>query len=53
MRWREQYGPIVGFKFRNKTSMVISDFDNLTEAFKDDRFWGRPSNLQVVFSAFF
>jgi len=53
MRWREQYGPIVGFKLGNQTSVVISDFDMLTEAFKDDRFCGRPSNLQEVFSAFF
>jgi len=53
MRWREQYGPIVGFKLGNQTSVVISDFDMLTEAFKDDRFSGRPSNLQEVFSAFF
>jgi len=52
-RWREQYGPIVGFKLGNQTSVVISDFDMLTEAFKDDRFSGRPSNLQEVFSAFF
>jgi len=52
-RWREQYGPIVGFKLGNQTSVVISDFDMLTEAFKDDRFCGRPSNLQEVFSAFF
>merc|ERR1719315_323489 len=53
MRWREQYGPIVGFKLGNQTSVVISDFDMLTEVFKDDRFSGRPSNLQEVFSAFF
>merc|ERR1739844_385717 len=53
MRWREQYGAIVGFKLGNQTSVVISDFDMLTEAFKDDRFCGRPSNLQEVFSAFF
>jgi len=52
-RWREQYGPIVGFKLGNQTSVVISDFDMLSEAFKDDRFCGRPSNLQEVFSAFF
>jgi len=53
MRWRQQYGAIVGFKLGNQTSVVISDFDMLTEAFKDDRFCGRPSNLQEVFSAFF
>merc|ERR1719228_909536 len=53
MRWREQYGPIVGFKLGNQTSVVISDFDMISEAFKDDRFCGRPSNLQEVFAAFF
>jgi len=52
-RWRAEYGPIVGFKLGNQLSVVISDFDMLSEAFKDDRFCGRPANLQEVFSAFF
>ena len=53
MRWRKEYGAIVGFKLGNQLSVVISDFDMLNEAFKDDRFCGRPSNLQEVFAAFF
>ena len=52
-KWRAEYGPIVGFKLGNQLSVVISDFDMLSEAFKDDRFCGRPANLQEVFSAFF
>ena len=51
--WREKYGSIVGFKLGNQTSVVISDFDTLHEVFKDDRYSGRPENLQEVFSAFF
>ena len=51
--WRAAYGSIVGFAFGNQVSVVISDFDLLNEVFKDDRFSGRPSNLQEVFSAFF
>ena len=43
----------MGFKLGNQLSVVISDFDMLNEAFKDDRFCGRPSNLQEVFAAFF
>ena len=52
-KWRAEYGPIVGFKLGNQLSVVISDYDMLSEAFKDDRFCGRPANLQEVFSAFF
>ncbi len=52
-KWRSQYGDIVGFQFGNQVSVVISDFDLLNTVFKDDRFSGRPSNLQEVFSAFF
>ena len=36
MRWWEQHGPIVGSKLGSHTSVVISDFDMLSEAFKDD-----------------
>ena len=51
--WRRRYGDVVGFQLGNQVSVVISDFDILNEAFKDDRFCGRPSNLQEIFSAFF
>lgn len=51
--WRSRFGDIVGFQFGNQTSVVISDFDLLSKVFKDDRFSGRPSNLQEVFAAFF
>ena len=51
--WRSRFGNIVGFQFGNQVSVVISDFDLLSKVFKDDRFSGRPSNLQEVFAAFF
>merc|ERR1711953_523294 len=49
-RWRCQWGDIVGFKMGSELAIVISDFDMLQEAFKDDRFAGRPQNMQTVFS---
>merc|ERR1712110_819103 len=52
-RWRCQWGDIVGFKMGSELAIVISDFDMLQEAFKDDRFAGRPENMQTVFRAFF
>merc|ERR1712061_949079 len=52
-RWRCQWGDIVGFKMGSELAIVISDFDMLQEAFKDDRFAGRPQNMQTVFRAFF
>lgn len=51
--WRRRHGPVVGFRLGNQLSVVISDFDILSAAFKDDRFCGRPANLQEIFSAFF
>jgi len=45
-RWRNTYGPIVGFKLGQQPCIVISDFHMLNEAFKDDRFCGRPTNLK-------
>jgi len=51
--WRRRFGPVVGFRLGSQLSIVISDFDLLNEAFKDDRFCGRPSNLQEIFAAFF
>merc|ERR1712158_240439 len=53
-RWRCQWGDIVGFKMGSELAIVISDFDMLQEAFKDERFAGRPQNTQSsVFRAFF
>ena len=52
-RWRERYGDIVGFKLGDQQCVVINDFDILNEAFKDDRFCGRPKNLQTTFHALF
>jgi len=52
-KWRCQWGDIVGFKMGSELAIVISDFDMLQEAFKDDRFAGRPENMQTVFRAFF
>jgi len=52
-RWRNTYGPIVGFKLGQQPCIVISDFDMLNEAFKDDRFCGRPTNLKDSFHALF
>ena len=52
-KWRSQWGDIVGFKMGGELAIVISDFDILQEAFKDDRFAGRPENMQTVFRAFF
>jgi cytochrome P450 len=51
--WRRRHGSIVGFQLGGQPSVVISDFDVLNEAFKDDRFCGRPANLQEIFAAFF
>lgn len=51
--WRRRHGPAVGFRLGGQLSVVISDFDLLNEAFKDDRFCGRPANLQEIFAAFF
>merc|ERR1712038_1015920 len=50
-RWRCQWGDIVGFKMGSELAIVISDFDMLQEAFKDERFAGRPQSS--VFRAFF
>ena len=52
-KWRQAYGSVVGFRLGSQASVVISDFDLLQEVFKDDRFSGRPANLQEVFAAFF
>jgi len=52
-KWRRQWGDIVGFKMGSELAIVISDFDMLQEAFKDDRFAGRPENLSSVFKAYF
>ena len=52
-KWSKTYGPVVGFNLGGQESVVISDFDILSEVFKDDRYSGRPKNLQEVFSAFF
>ena len=41
-KWRSQWGDIVGFKMGGELAIVISDFEMLQEAFKDDRFSGRP-----------
>ena len=51
--WRKIYGSVVGFQLGSQVSVVISDFEILSEIFKDDRYSGRPENLQEVFSAFF
>jgi len=53
IKWRQQYGSIVGFQLGSQTSIVISDFDLLKKVFKDDNYSGRPQNLREVFSAFF
>jgi cytochrome P450 family 2 subfamily J len=52
-RWRREWGSIVGFKMGSELAVVISDFDMLNEAFKDDRFNGRPENMQTIFKAYF
>jgi cytochrome P450 family 2 subfamily J len=52
-RWRQEWGSIVGFKMGSDLAIVISDFDMLNEAFKDDRFNGRPENMQTIFKAYF
>ena len=41
-KWRKKYGPIVGFYLGEQRCVLINDFDMLNEAFKDDRFCGRP-----------
>ena len=51
--WRRQYGSIVGFSLGSQNCIVISDFDVLSKAFKEDVYSGRPASLQKVFSAFF
>jgi cytochrome P450 len=51
--WRRRYGPVVGFRLGSQLSIVISDFNLLNECFKDDRYCGRPANLQEIFAAFF
>ena len=51
--WRKAYGSIVGFHLGNQACIVISDFEVMSRAFKEDVFSGRPANLQKVFSAFF
>ena len=52
-RWRELYGPIVGFHLGEQRCVLLNDFDLVNEAFKDDRFCGRPRQLQDVFHALF
>ena len=51
--WRKQYGDIVGFNLGGKPCIVINNFEMLNEAFKDDRFTGRPESLKECFHAFF
>ena len=51
--WRKKYGPIVGFYLGEQRCILINDFDMLNEAFKDDRFCGRPKNLKDAFHALF
>ena len=53
LRWRKNYGSIVGFHLGHQPCIVINDFDILNEAFKDERFCGRPKNLQNAFHALF
>ena len=52
LRWRN-LGSIVGFHLGEQPCIVINDFDILNEAFKDDRFCGKPKNLQNAFHALF
>ena len=52
-KWRQQYGPIVGFYLGSQRCVLLNDFDLISEAFKDDRFCGRPQQLQDVFHALF
>ena len=52
-KWQQKWGDIVGFRMGSDLAIVISDFDLLQEAFKDDRFCGRPENLQQIFKAYF
>ena len=52
-KWRKQYGPIVGFYLGGQRCILLNDFDLINEAFKDDRFCGRPKQLQDVFHALF
>lgn len=53
LRWRKEFGDIVGFKLGPQLAVVISDFAMLQEAFNDDRFSGRPENLREIFKAYF
>merc|ERR1711936_1448185 len=52
-KWRKQYGPIVGFYLGDQRCVLLSDFDLVNEAFKDERFCGRPKQLRDVFQALF
>ena len=52
-KWRKQYGPIVGFYLGDQRCVLLNDFDLINEAFKDDRFCGRPKQLRDVFQALF
>lgn len=52
-KWRQTYGDIVGFSLGGKDCIVINNFEMLNEAFKDDRFTGRPDSLKETFHALF
>ena len=52
-RWRELYGPIVGFYLGDERCVLLNDFELVKEAFKDERFCGRPKQLRDVFHALF
>ena len=51
--WREEYGDVVGFQLGSELAVALSDYEILSNAFKDSRFTGRPKSLQTVMSAFF
>nr|APH81375.1 cytochrome P450 CYP3033A1 [Tigriopus kingsejongensis] len=52
-RWRKEYGEVVGLHLGSELTVVLSDFDEISNAFKDKRFTGRPKALTETMTAFF
>jgi len=52
-KWRVQYGDLVGFQLGGQPAVVISDFETLKKAFKEDKISGRPKAIKEIFHAFF
>ncbi|TRY81001.1 hypothetical protein TCAL_13811 [Tigriopus californicus] len=51
--WRREYGEVVGLQLGSELTVLLSDFDEISMAFKDKRFTGRPKALTETMTAFF